>query len=86
MSAIPLSSQNNTEFTAFLLFSQRNRAWCLSTSDAALVPRIPPDESSGHQDRHQAPALPHIHPLSLPERGRPFPILVGTVYSRPMIR
>ena len=30
-------------------------------------------ESDGNEDKHKAPALPHIHPLSLQDGGGRFP-------------
>ena len=44
-----------------------------------------PDHSSCHQDKHQAPTLLHVHPLSLQDGGRPshsFPDSIGKNHNR----
>jgi len=53
-------------------------AWCLSSLGFAdpLGHHGTLTESRCHQDKHQAPTLPHIHPLSLQDRSgrfQPFP-------------
>jgi len=39
-----------------------------------------PDESYCDEDRHKAPAQPHIHPLSLQGGGTSFPF-IGKIYQ-----
>src|SRR6266446_5879427 len=55
-------------------------AWCLSSLGCDHLASRNPNESKSHQDKHQAPTLPHIRPLSLqdgdtriPEFGREKP-------------
>src|SRR5690348_11105836 len=45
-------------------------ALCLSSSGCDSSVSHKPAESDGEEDRHKAPTHPHIHPLSLQNRGR----------------
>jgi len=54
----------------------RGRGWadegalCLSSDGYDMFASGNPDDSYSHEDRHKAPALPNIRPLSLQHRGR----------------
>src|SRR5258708_30487873 len=56
-------------------------AWCLSSWGGDRLASPNPDHSSCHQDKHKAPTLLHVRPLSLQDGGRhsqSFPDSVGT--------
>ena len=40
-------------------------AWCLSSSGCDFLLHEVPKGSRCHQDKHKAPTLPHIRPMSL---------------------
>src|SRR5579859_1976455 len=69
----PIASMNYNKFLARRIFC-RDRGWmggragalCLSLCAAAIrLWQKNANESCGNEDRHNAPALPPIHPLSL---------------------
>ena len=45
-------------------------ALCLSSFEGDAFASRNPNESFGEKDKHKAPALPLVHPLSLQYRGR----------------
>src|SRR5258708_34286702 len=60
-------------------------ALCLSWWGGDRLASRNPDHSSGHQDKHKAPTLLHVHPLSLQDGGRhsqSFPDSVGNNHNR----
>jgi len=60
----------------------------LRLSSGGYDPRAspPPDESSGLQDKHKAPSHPRIHPLSLQDGDKTFPILLVKIHHRAGVR
>jgi len=58
-------------------------ALCLSSVGYDPRASPTPDESSGQQDKHKAPSHPRIHPLSLQDGDKTFPILLVNIHYRP---
>jgi len=54
-------------------------ALCLSSWGCDRVASRNLDRSSGHQDKHKAPTLLHVHPLSLQDAGRHSPIRLSKI-------
>src|SRR5689334_4269469 len=48
---------------------RRVGAWCLSCSSRDSSGGVRQNRSPPHEDRHQAPTHPHVHPLSLQDGG-----------------
>src|SRR6266446_9851653 len=48
-------------------------AWCLSSSECDHLASPNPNESKSEEDKHQAPTLPLIRPLSLQDGDRRIP-------------
>jgi hypothetical protein len=58
-------------------------ALCLSWVGYDPRASPPPAEASGQQDKHKAPSHPRIHPLSLQDGDKTFPILLVNIHYRP---
>ncbi len=58
-------------------------ALCLSSSGSRNLaePHETPTKSCCRQDKHKAPAHPHIRPLSLQDGGTSFPDLVVNIHQ-----
>src|SRR5229473_7409494 len=54
-------------------------ALCLSWWGGDRLASRNPDHSSCHEDKHKAPTLLHVHPLSLQDAGRHSPIRLSKI-------
>ena len=57
-------------------------ALCLSSLDSIVLweSHVTPTASHYHEDKHKAPTLPLIHPLSLQDGGASLPYSIGNVH------